>query len=779
MPRPSVSKARCEGAALSAEMGKKINLIIGRETQYTYTADDYVGMMYTNNSITAGNVNYDGIVLAVEKGVEYSVSPYTTARFVTSYPEISGGVGSNADFPYTPAQDGYLLVTVKKSEAPFVLTKGLSGLMHKVAANEDAIEELASVDAALGDDIKDLEDITSYIVNESVSVNSGRVSRSLSVGHGGKDAVLTMAVTSGTDSGTYTIYGANDDGTIKTSVVLAENVSLGNSCTFTVPSNEKVYLFTADNSLSSARTYSVKLAQKDGLFNKVNDLTDNFGYLVNQTVKVESNAQRTHRFTNVKAGDKIVVRVSRVSGTSPDYVLSWIKSGGDVEVYTGAIGYISDVLEVPQDALGIKIFMSPAASGNVNLIEVWDATKGNYIASKLNENINGLEYINNRQIYSVELNVSTNNSAIFPISQALARKLNMAGKFYILVDGTAKLASTQAYIRFTYTDNSYDDITAFMMGQNNQCNLITFEGNEYKTLKQIAIPANSIAEAGTLKITILTIEPSVVYQKYPLYGKNWMCFGDSITEFKNNYFADNRRYSDHLAILTQANVFNAGIGGTRLSPRDDLSLTPSGNQQALAAFDIYNMVKAWATNDYQYQDAALNSGLLTSAQQDVCSTKLGVLKNNLIDDFDIVTIFGGTNDYTGGSTIGDNILTNLNERTICGAINDMIKLLLQAKSNLRIYFFTPIIRMFDNTVSLATSSDVYVHSDAPDNKLLPEVCDIIEQAVKKNHIPVDNWYWSLGWNVYNFSEYFGRDYTHPYNGFRWLAEKMSEFVLIN
>ena len=144
---------------------------------------------------------------------------------------------------------------------------------------------------------------------------------------------------------------------------------------------------------------------------------------------------------------------------------------------------------------------------------------------------------------------------------------------------------------------------------------------------------------------------------------------------------------------------------------------------------------------------------------------------------DIISIFGGTNDYTGGSSIGNASAENNDKSTVYGAINSMISSLLAVKPTLKIYMFSPIIRMFNTTVSLETSSDVFVYPSAPEGKTLPEFCEIIQDAVKKNHIPFCNWYWSLGWNVYNFQTYFGTDYTHPYNGFLWLAQKMYKFFL--
>ena len=298
-----------------------------------------------------------------------------------------------------------------------------------------------------------------------------------------------------------------------------------------------------------------------------------------------------------------------------------------------------------------------------------------------------------------------------------------------------------------------------------------------KILNRVSVSKNVVDTDTEVTIVIFAIVPSDTYLKYPLYGKKIMCFGDSITEFKSGITY--KRYSDHLQDYSQAMVVNAGIGGTRLAQRLTPSLTPSDNQYCVAAFDICNMVIAWATGDYSIQDAALASGLLTSGQQSLYEAKIDTLKANPIESTDIVTIFGGTNDYTGGSLIGVATADNIDKGTIYGAVNSMVSAIITAKPTMKIYFFSPIIRMFQNTISLETSSDVFVPASAPEGKKLPEFCEVIADAVKLNHCPFCDWYWSLGWNVYNFTEYFYNDYTHPYNGFQYLAEKMYKFILSN
>ena len=493
-------------------------------------------------------------------------------------------------------------------------------------------------------------------------------------------------------------------------------------------------------------------------------------YFYNSNVNVNTNSQRSKDIP-LASGSKIVVRVSVVSGTSSSISLSWIKAGGNVSIISGyPMGYMTGILTVPDDATGINVFMFPAASGNVNKIEVWDATKGGFIVEKLGQF--GFDYINNRKLITKTITIPANNSAMDVISFNEGRLANLSGDIYAYISANPKIADNQA-ISFWNTDDVSSasvDIAGLEMRQDK---VFKIWGN--KTLSRVTLPSETVSSETELTITVFAIEPSSKYLDYPLYGKKIMCFGDSLTQFKSG--VDNKRYSDHLQEYSQATVVNAGIGGTRFAQRQTPSLTPTDNQQCVAAFDICNMVIAWATEDFSLQEAAINSGLLTEDQQPLYESKLAIMQANPISNVDVVTIMAGANDYRGGSQVGTESQSTNDKGTIFGAINTMVSTLLTAKPTLQINFFSPLILMFNSTVSLATSSDVYVPSDAPSGLTFPEYIEKIEKAVKGNHCPYYDMYWSLGFNVYNWQTYFGNDYSHPYYGFQVIAERMYKYLL--
>ena len=247
-------------------------------------------------------------------------------------------------------------------------------------------------------------------------------------------------------------------------------------------------------------------------------------------------------------------------------------------------------------------------------------------------------------------------------------------------------------------------------------------------------------------------------------NKNVVLFGDSISEFKLN----GKGISEHLSEISGYTVYNCAIGGTRLAVR------PMTNQINISygTLDISNMVKHWTTNDYTSAEEAVLY-LKENASDDNTSV-LNTVKSITPQETDIVIIFGGSNDYTGASVLGDKDSENLND--IYGALNNMFRMILTANPAIEIYVFTPIVRYVENIRDDAHWSDNYKIS----NRTLKELSDLIYEHCISHHIPTNNWYYTLGINQYNFSNYFqDNDGTHPFKGFKYLAEKMYKFIQSN
>ena len=507
-----------------------------------------------------------------------------------------------------------------------------------------------------------------------------------------------------------------------------------------------------------------KVLGADGTWKTISD------YFYNENVSVNTNSQRYKSFA-LNPGSKIVLRITSVSGTSSKFSLEWNKNGSYEYVLQGyPFGYITDVLVVPDDAIGIRIFMTPAASGNVNKVEIWNAEKSGFISEKIGQF--GFDYLNNRKMISKTISIPANNAAMNLVTYEEGLLANLSGDIYAYMSISPKVADDIGMSFWNTEDSSSGSVSLFGI-EMRQDKLFKIFSN--KTLQKVTIPANFVSVDTEMILVIFAVDPAVSYLNYPLYGKKIMCFGDSLTQFKSGM--DGKRYSDHLQEYSQADVKNAGIGGTRYAQRTTPSLTPADNQVCVAAFDVCNMVIAWATGDYSLQEAALASGLLTQDQQPVYETKINVLKNNPIAGVDIVTIMAGANDYRGGSPVGLENQETMDKGTIRGAINAMVSALLAAKPTIEINFFSPLIMMMGGRVGLNNSSDVYIPSLAPDGMTFPAYIEKIHEAVKGNHCPFNDMYWSLGFNVYNFTTFFGDDLSHPYRGFQVIAERMYKYLL--
>jgi hypothetical protein len=254
-------------------------------------------------------------------------------------------------------------------------------------------------------------------------------------------------------------------------------------------------------------------------------------------------------------------------------------------------------------------------------------------------------------------------------------------------------------------------------------------------------------------------------------GKSILCIGDSITEFDNK----GMRYSDFLSLNLNCPVTNVGIGGTRLSIRKELVNNPSTQTDCFAHLDIANIVRCWVSGDWEQIDIA--TAWLDANVANKYSDIISRYKNTDISKCDVITIFAGTNDYMQGAEMGDDGSTSRND--VNGAIYNIVNDLLSANPKLRIAFFTPIVNYADNVRDDAHWCDNYTPTTGGMTGIKKgQYCDMLEASIKRNHIPCNNWYHTLGWNRANFATFFPTttDSTHPFGGFEWLGRVMAMYL---
>lgn len=288
--------------------------------------------------------------------------------------------------------------------------------------------------------------------------------------------------------------------------------------------------------------------------------------------------------------------------------------------------------------------------------------------------------------------------------------------------------------------------------------LVTNTAKDIKTLTDKVNDINSSMQSSTV-----------------LKGKKILCLGDSITEGAGY---DGYRYSDHIARLTGAVVYNCGSGGAHMEQRNELLDNPANIHEAYAAFDLPSVVDAIVSGNFSKQEAACEFLKDTNDR----SAVLNVIKSVVLSEIDVVTIFIGTNDYGNGEenlgAVGD--LTPL--RNSLGGFGHAVKTLLTANPNIRIYYFCPMVRYFG---ALSDAWDDHLWSDNLVNAQGVKFTDMVGKMVDNARfwkIPVCDMYNTLGINQYNIASVMkedGSEGVHPKRGYRMIANKMVSFIISN
>jgi lysophospholipase L1-like esterase len=222
----------------------------------------------------------------------------------------------------------------------------------------------------------------------------------------------------------------------------------------------------------------------------------------------------------------------------------------------------------------------------------------------------------------------------------------------------------------------------------------------------------------------------------PLVGMTCVCFGDSIT---GNY-ANPFDYPSIIARKTGMNVVNGGFGGCRMAQHPT---------NAYNAFSMHSLADSVASGDWSVQDAAVES--LTSAN---AAEHLAALKEVDWSAVDYITIFYGTNDFTGGVPIGETE-NSLSTSQFKGALRHSIETILTAYPKIRIVLLTPIYRFWKES-DVVTDSDAYEVSGLKLTDYVEAVIDIANEY----KLPVFNLYNSLGINKLNRTVFLS-DGVHP------------------
>jgi hypothetical protein len=189
------------------------------------------------------------------------------------------------------------------------------------------------------------------------------------------------------------------------------------------------------------------------------------------------------------------------------------------------------------------------------------------------------------------------------------------------------------------------------------------------------------------------------------------------------------------------------------------------------------MVKAACEQDYVKQVAAAQW-----TRDHASDDNTGVISRLAAIDWTnvwMVIVEGSSNDwYNAGTYIGEHGSTDVNKTL--GAINVIINTLLATYPHLRFLWISPLVRWLNYSGGTGNPADWSdIKENGADTNLRDYVATLANEVIS-NHIDFIDIYNTLGWNMSNFSQYFGpNDGTHPTTGLEFMGKKIGRYILSN
>ncbi|MGE7880165.1 SGNH/GDSL hydrolase family protein [Peribacillus muralis] len=143
---------------------------------------------------------------------------------------------------------------------------------------------------------------------------------------------------------------------------------------------------------------------------------------------------------------------------------------------------------------------------------------------------------------------------------------------------------------------------------------------------------------------------------------------------------------------------------------------------------------------------------------------------------DVITIFGGTNDWGNKPAIPLGKMGDTDEKTVYGAIDTIIKSVLSKNPEARLIFITPLQRNFkEKPEEVVNGWSQTVTNDI--GYKLEDVVNAINEVCSKYSIPVLDLYHNSGISKYNFDD-MTKDGLHPNNkGMKRIGEQIGSFII--
>ena len=213
-----------------------------------------------------------------------------------------------------------------------------------------------------------------------------------------------------------------------------------------------------------------------------------------------------------------------------------------------------------------------------------------------------------------------------------------------------------------------------------------------------------------------------------LKGKKIALFGDSIFAIAGNEGGKWNTIAKYLAQLSDAEIDNYAIGGTGLN-----TIHSDGIYQFL---DFPALRNAIDSNNFTQQLAAAQA----IGEQYVINV-VNKLTSFDMEDYDIILLGYGANDYTSGVT-----LDNLG-----GMMTETIQWIYSKNPNINIAFDLPHYRLWNTPADFI--DDTFTHTNYNGIKLDAYV-EKMKESAKDFGIPCNENHNTMGWNYYNRYKYF-------------------------
>ena len=237
---------------------------------------------------------------------------------------------------------------------------------------------------------------------------------------------------------------------------------------------------------------------------------------------------------------------------------------------------------------------------------------------------------------------------------------------------------------------------------------------------------------------------------------NIVFLGDSITSSYNMPY--------YLGLASGANVFNYGIGGSRLARHT------SAGYKDLSGFKIGKAIKSGVWTD------VTAGGTTTNDAGNTNSARMTALSNTDWSTVDYLVIGYGTNDFGGGVTIDasktEDLTGSLQGYYFNVTVGNMIEDIISTHPHIKVLWWTPLWRGVtpNDPTGITNGTDV---SDNTLNNSMQDYIDQIEIKIKYYKQAYIDMYHESGITEATKGHFLNADLLHPTPaGSQWLANKL-------